>query len=68
MQELGADVPVFVLGQSAWGEGVGERLTPVELPDQWFLIIHPGVSVPTREIFQAPELTRNSPVLTIRPL
>jgi 4-diphosphocytidyl-2-C-methyl-D-erythritol kinase len=66
--QLGADVPVFVLGQSAWGEGVGERLTPVELPDQWFLIIHPGVSVPTREIFQAPELTRNSPVLTIRPL
>lgn len=64
--ELGADVPVFVHGCNAWAEGVGERLTPVELPPRWFLILHPGVHVATREVFQAPELTRNSPLTTIR--
>lgn len=64
--ELGSDVPVFVHGSSAWAEGRGERLTPLELPERWYLIIHPGVAVGTREIFQAPELTRNSPIITIR--
>ena len=62
---LGADVPVFVRGRCALGEGVGERLTPVSLPERWFLVLHPGVLVPTAEVFQAPELTRNSPVLKI---
>ena len=62
---LGADVPVFIRGRSGVGEGVGERLTPLELPNSWFVVIHPGVAVPTRDVFQAPELTRNSPVLTI---
>lgn len=62
---LGADVPVFVAGQSAWAEGVGELLTPVELPERWYLIIHPGCHVPTGEIFSAPELTRDSPPITI---
>jgi 4-diphosphocytidyl-2-C-methyl-D-erythritol kinase len=64
--ELGADVPVFVHGSSAWAEGLGERLTPISLPERWFVVVHPGVSVATREIFQAPELTRNSPITTIR--
>jgi 4-diphosphocytidyl-2-C-methyl-D-erythritol kinase len=63
---LGADVPVFVRGSSAWGEGRGELLSPVELPQRWFLVIHPGVSVSTAAMFQAPELTRNSPLITIR--
>jgi 4-diphosphocytidyl-2-C-methyl-D-erythritol kinase len=63
--QLGADVPVFVQGCSAWAEGVGERLTPLPLPERWFLVVHPGVAVPTRDVFQAPELTRNSPVITI---
>jgi len=62
---LGADVPVFVRGTSAWAEGIGEQLTPIELPDRWFVIVDPGVPVPTRELFQVPELTRNSPQLTI---
>jgi len=63
---LGADVPVFVQGSSAWAEGVGERLTAVTLPSRWYVIIHPGVAVSTREVFQSPELTRNSPLITIR--
>jgi 4-diphosphocytidyl-2-C-methyl-D-erythritol kinase len=62
---LGADVPVFVRGTSAWAEGIGERLTALALPERWFVVVDPGVSVPTRELFQVPELTRNSPQLTI---
>ena len=63
---LGADVPVFVRGFSAWAEGVGEKLVPVELPERWYVVIHPGVSVPTKDVFQSPELTRNTPLITIR--
>jgi len=63
---LGADVPVFVQGSSAWAEGVGERLTPVTLPGKWYVVIYPGVAMSTREVFQSPELTRNSPLITIR--
>jgi 4-diphosphocytidyl-2-C-methyl-D-erythritol kinase len=63
---LGADVPVFVRGHTAWGEGVGERLRPVELPGRWYAVIRPAVAVSTAEVFQAPELTRNSPAITIR--
>ena len=63
---LGADVPVFVQGSTAWGEGIGERLTPVSVPARWYVIIYPGVAVGTREVFQSPELTRNSPLITIR--
>jgi 4-diphosphocytidyl-2-C-methyl-D-erythritol kinase len=62
---LGADVPVFVGGEAAWGEGIGEKLTPVELPEPWYLVVVPGCRVVTREIFQAPELTRNSAPITI---
>jgi 4-diphosphocytidyl-2-C-methyl-D-erythritol kinase len=62
---LGADVPLFVRGRSAWAEGRGERLRAMSLPPRWFLILHPRVFVSTREILQAPELTRNSPLLTI---
>jgi len=63
--QLGADVPIFVLGMNALARGIGDQLQPVTLPDQWFAVIFPGVSVPTREVFQAPELTRNSASLTI---
>ena len=67
---LGADVPVFVAGQCAWAEGVGERLkflTGAERPiERIYLIVKPNCSVSTAEIFQAPELTRNSPPITIR--
>jgi 4-diphosphocytidyl-2-C-methyl-D-erythritol kinase len=64
---LGADVPVFIAGSSAWAEGVGEKLTPVQLGDRaWYVIVYPGVLVPTGAVFQAPELTRNSPPTTMR--
>ncbi|HLS80991.1 MAG TPA: 4-(cytidine 5'-diphospho)-2-C-methyl-D-erythritol kinase [Steroidobacter sp.] len=63
---LGADVPLFVHGQAAWAEGVGERLTSWDFPQRCYLVVRPQVSVSTAEIFQAPELTRNSPVTTIR--
>jgi 4-diphosphocytidyl-2-C-methyl-D-erythritol kinase len=63
---LGADVPVFVRGSSAWGQGVGEDLQALELPESWYVVIHPGIHVGTRDVFQSPELTRNSPIITIR--
>lgn len=63
--QLGADVPVFVHGHSAWAEGIGERLSPLNLPASHFLIIDTGVSVPTAALFQAPELTRDAPSATI---
>ncbi len=63
---LGADVPFFVRGCAAWVEGVGEQLTPYDFPQRHYLIVKPQACVSTAEIFQAPELTRNSPVTTIR--
>ncbi|UYG08790.1 4-(cytidine 5'-diphospho)-2-C-methyl-D-erythritol kinase [Halomonas sp. M4R1S46] len=62
---LGADVPVFVRGHAAWAEGVGERLTPVTLDTPWFVVVHPGVTVSTPAVFQAPELTRDTPPITM---
>jgi 4-diphosphocytidyl-2-C-methyl-D-erythritol kinase len=63
---LGADVPFFVRGRAAWVEGVGEQLTPYDFPERHYLIVKPQASVSTAAIFQAAELTRNSPVTTIR--
>ena len=63
--QLGADLPVFVRGDNAWAEGVGEQLTPLELPPAWYLLVDPGVHVPTAELFQAPELTRDAAPATI---
>jgi 4-diphosphocytidyl-2-C-methyl-D-erythritol kinase len=63
--QLGADVPVFVHGRSAWGEGVGERLAPINLPPRHYVVLDPHETVPTGALFQAPELTRNAPRATI---
>jgi 4-diphosphocytidyl-2-C-methyl-D-erythritol kinase len=64
--ELGADVPVFVRGQAAWAEGVGDRLTPLlQLEEPWYLVVNPQISVSTAEIFSDPGLTRNGPSLKI---
>ncbi|MDP2560945.1 4-(cytidine 5'-diphospho)-2-C-methyl-D-erythritol kinase [Psychrobium sp. 1_MG-2023] len=65
---LGADVPIFVHGFAAFAEGVGEKLTPVEPEEPWYLIIWPGVHVNTGEIFSLPELPRNTPTLTLEQL
>lgn len=62
---LGADVPVFVRGRNAWAEGLGERLTPLDLPPAWYLLVAPGVHAATAALFQASELTRNAPAATI---
>jgi len=62
---LGADVPVFVRGCSGWAEGVGEALTPMALGERHYLIADSGVSVPTAELFQAPDLKRDAPPATI---
>ena len=65
---LGADVPVFVHGESAFAEGIGDILTPLTLPQRWFLVITPNCHVSTREIFSNPQLTRNSSPIKIRAL
>lgn len=57
---LGADVPVFVRGHNAWAEGVGEQLTPIALPDAAYVLVDPGVHVPTPALFQSQELTRDA--------
>jgi 4-diphosphocytidyl-2-C-methyl-D-erythritol kinase len=62
---LGADVPVFVKGHSAFAEGVGERLMSLDLPERTYVVVDPGISVPTHELFQAVELTRDTPPMTI---
>ncbi len=62
---LGADVPVFVRGENAWAEGVGEVLTPLALPPAWYVLADPGVHAATAALFQAPELTRNAAPATI---
>ncbi|MDX8000747.1 4-(cytidine 5'-diphospho)-2-C-methyl-D-erythritol kinase [Xenorhabdus sp. Reich] len=59
---LGADVPVFVKGQAAFAEGIGEKLQPASPEEKWFLVIHPGIEISTPIIFTDPELKRNSPI------
>ena len=63
---LGADVPVFIQGHSAWAEGIGERLTPVALPPAWYLVVRPDCEVATGTVFAHPQLTRNTPAMKIR--
>ncbi len=58
--QLGADVPFFLFGRNAFAEGVGETLTAVETRKNWFLVIEPGVFVPTAAIFGAADLTRDT--------
>ncbi|MCW8854396.1 MAG: 4-(cytidine 5'-diphospho)-2-C-methyl-D-erythritol kinase [Gammaproteobacteria bacterium] len=63
--QLGADVPVFVKGEAAFAEGVGEQLQAIELAEPWFLVVKPPVHVSTAEIFSDPQLTRNCPAIKI---
>lgn len=62
---LGADVPVFIFGRSAFAEGVGEALFPIDLPSRWYLVLEPPVHVPTASIFAAPELVRDTAPISV---
>ncbi len=62
---LGADIPFFLFGETAFAEGVGEALQAVPGPDCWYVVIEPGVAVPTVAIFTAPDLTRDTKAITI---
>lgn len=64
--QLGADVPVFIHGQAAWAEGVGEELVPLDLPEPWFVVLIPPVNVSTAKVFSNPQLIRDCPAITIR--
>lgn len=63
--KLGADVPVFVFGENAFAEGVGEELRQLALPAAWYLVLIPPVQVPTAAVFAAPELTRDAKPIRI---
>jgi len=63
---LGADVPIFIYGHTAWAEGVGDKLTSVDVPEAWYVVICPQVSIATAELFSVPELTRDAQPLRIR--
>nr|WP_230024969.1 4-(cytidine 5'-diphospho)-2-C-methyl-D-erythritol kinase [Massilia sp. Bi118] len=62
---LGADIPFFLFGETAFAQGVGDDLQAVPGPDCWYVVIEPGVSVPTAAIFTAPDLTRNTKPVTV---
>jgi len=64
--QLGADVPVFIGGNNAWAEGVGEKLQPLELPERYYLVVTPPVHVATADMFRDPQLTRDHEAITIR--
>ena len=64
---LGADVPVFIFGENAFAEGIGEKLSPIVLPSAWYLVLTPPVQVPTAQIFASNELTRNTIPIKIPP-
>ncbi len=66
--ELGADVPVFVRGRSAWAEGVGELLTPINPPESWFVVLNPNIEVSTARIFSNKRLTPAPQMKRIRAL
>lgn len=64
--QLGADVPVFVFGDNAFAEGIGERLTPIALPPAWYVVLTPPVAVSTPRVFSHPELKRDAKLITIQ--
>jgi len=64
-RQLGADVPVFVKGNTAWAEGVGEQLQALELPEKWYLVLTPNCHVSTAEVFSHKDLTRGTSSITV---
>ena len=63
--KLGADVPFFLAGRNAWVEGIGERLTPLDLPRRHFAVVKPAASLETKVVFGDPGLVRNTPPATL---
>lgn len=66
--QLGADVPVFVMGRAAWAEGVGEHLSPIELSEPWYIVLNPNINVSTAQIFSNKHLTLTPQMKKIRAL
>ena len=64
--QLGADVPIFIRGQTAWAEGIGEQLTSVDMPNYWYLVLFPDAHISTAEVFAHQGLTRNTHPIKIR--
>ncbi len=64
---LGADVPLFIYGENALGEGIGERLTALALPPRWYVVLVPDARVGTASVFADNALTRNTKALKIPP-
>lgn len=64
-RQLGADVPVFVRGQTAWAEGIGEQLQAVEMPEHWFVVLAPNCHVSTAKVFSHKDLTRDTQNITL---
>jgi len=62
---LGADIPVFIFGQNAWAEGIGEQLTKIDLPEQYYVVLTPPIHVSTRDVFANSRLTRDTKPLKI---
>lgn len=62
---LGADVPIFIKGEASWAEGIGEKLSPINLPEPWYLLLIPPCQVSTREIFLDSQLTRDTSAIKI---
>ena len=65
---LGADIPVFIMGQAAWAEGVGEKLWPLKLAEKWFVVLNPQINVSTVQIFSNKQLTTDPEIKRIRAL
>lgn len=60
-RKIGADVPIFIYGHSAFAQGIGDQLQTVNIPEYWYLVTYPNIKISTVKIFNDPELTRNTP-------
>ncbi|MFQ0970747.1 4-(cytidine 5'-diphospho)-2-C-methyl-D-erythritol kinase [Gilliamella sp. BG1] len=67
-RKIGADVPIFIYGHAAFAEGIGDQFHPVDIPEYWYLVTCPNIEISTVEIFNDPELTRNTPTQSITDL
>ena len=64
-KQIGADLPVFIHGETAWAEGIGEKLQAIDIPAKWFVVLAPNCEVSTASIFSHKELTRDTPAITV---